>query len=1008
MNKKLVTFSIIAAVSILFSACGTSTDDITTFKSSISDSKIEGLTYTCGTTTGTTNKDGIFKYTSDCSVVEFSIGSIKIGSINTNNINGQSTIYPSDLLGLDRNDTNNTQLINILQVLQSLDNDGNPNNGILIDSNTTNNLTGISPIDLDSNETNSSDISTIIENTTGKTLIKQDYAIAHYEETLRKDLNMTIDTVPPAPALFAQIPSPTNKNITSISINGESGAKIFINGLDTNLSIDNNNTAIIDLNTIGDDGYITSIITLQDDLNQTSDDFNATILKDTIAPNTASSTLIPDYINIATINKDKISTTISGEDNASVFVDGTNVGTITNGTINIDLNTSGADGVKSFNIVLKDLAGNESSPLNLSTIKDTIAPNTASSTSIDAYTNLNNLSTTISGEDNASVFVNGILVGTITNGTLNINLNTSGADGVKLFNIVLKDLAGNESSPLNLSTIKDTIAPNIPTVTTQAKLDNGNLVTTINGEKNSIILINNIQYGTISSNSQIIKISNPNNSYYETFIISLKDLAGNISQSFKLITTFSRTSIDNNTTYYIPQNNTVLKDSTTGEELVIMSYEDNQSVTSSILSTNFTTSETVNTKLSSLVTTISNVSNINSIKKITEELISNNELLAEYTINTTTNTNLVDLISQIVNNIYGNTLTNLPIANSNAITSNYFNLILKLIKSDTGNSYIAISLVPNSLFTNYQTTISSVTNTNNISTNTDIKYSQTDELNATTQFADFLFVIDDSGSMSSYQNAVSQAATDFGNAIENAGINFRIAIITTGTNIDNNTSTYTRYYAAGILNDIGLIENNISLFKNKIVVGTSGSATETAIYNAEKALQSKVWGDTNDGVVTQHGMPADKNTSLSVIILSDEKSQYYSRANESFDIDNNLFTQRGYTVYSIIKPSQDSVSQYDDLAIKTNGLTADISNTSNYDIIMNSIAKKAAATVGYKLSKNNVVESSIYVTVNNQEVQHDNLNGWRFSEAYNSVIFEGSSIPAKDSNISITYTYSNN
>jgi len=62
---------------------------------------------------------------------------------------------------------------------------------------------------------------------------------------------------------------------------------------------------------------------------------------------------------------------------------------------------------------------------------------------------------TIKGEKNTSVYVNGILKGSIGNsGEIIIALDTSGEDGEKTFNIVLRDSAGNNSNALTLSITK--------------------------------------------------------------------------------------------------------------------------------------------------------------------------------------------------------------------------------------------------------------------------------------------------------------------------------------------------------------------------------------------------------------------------------------------------------------------------------------------------------------------------------------------------------------------------
>ena len=997
MKKKNM---ILLTASLLFLVgCGgvdlNQTQPITSSSATISDSQISGLQYICGSHSGFTDDNGTFKYFSDCSTTTFKIGNIELGSIQNKDIKDKNgTVYPADLLGLDRNDTNNTQLVSMITLLQSLDSDQNPYNGIQIDSTTTAVLKNLN------SDSNISDIIT----TAGKNPIKAEYAISHYEETLRKDLNLSIDTVPPAPAVFSKQEYLTNKDNIIVEINGKAGSKIFVDGVDINKTIDQNNSALLDLNTSGADGEKTFIIVLKDTQNRDSDDFQGKVLKDTVPPQKAVSFDIPSYINESTKDKDKVSITVNGEANSTVFVNGVKSGFIETNSTKVDLNTTGEDGTKTFEITLEDKAGNFSAPYIFSIIKDTQPPEKAT-TNAPRFINSDSKTIEVTGEIGSTVYLGDTLVGTIPNtGKLSVTLDTAGEEGTKSFNLKIYDKAGNPSETEVISIIKDITPPFKPTMTTKASLVDGKLEVIVYGEKNTKVYVGDEEKATIAKDGKVdVFIENPNQNYYETFNIKLVDEAGNSSQISQLITTFSRVAMDDHTVYFVPENNTVLQSST---DAIIMSYENNQSLSSAVAKIDIAPTLAVNDKLNSIINSVSSISDISNITKLTEDTPNTSELVSEYTIQTTQDIALVDLIGEIINNILGGTLSSLPVSVDNAVKSNYFNIVFHIMKS-TEKSFITISLVPNDLSLKYQTTISSVSNIQNIEDSNATQLMQQDDLNATSKYADFLFVIDDSGSMDGYQNAISAAANTFSDAITKADIAFRIGIITTSGNINYTDPTDDNYTASRVINDVGLIENNISLFKEKVMVGIHGDTTETGIYNAEQSLKSKLWGDSFDGVVTAKGMPADKNTSLSVIILSDEESQYQSRAGYGnyFDVNNNLFTQRGYTVYSIINPAKDSISQYDDLAIKTNGLIADISNTSNYNTIMNSIAQKAAATVGYKLTKSNITESTIYVTVNGNYIPHSNTNGWKYSDAYNSIIFYGDSVPKTGDTVRITYSY---
>jgi len=283
-KSSMVYFSLVAA--LLLGGCGSSSDDASASSATsdilksayLSDSRLAGITYTCASETGITDNEGKFSYSTACTEVSFSIGGINLGTLLVSEIHEDSVLYPSDLLGLDRNNTSNPQLVNMLQLLQSLDNDANPNNGISITSTTRSDLEGAT-LDLDSNTTSITDINSTLSGINVK-LIDSDYAIAHYEDTLRNDLNISVDTVAPAPAVIVSSPIETYTDATEVTINGEVGAKVFVNNLDFNITIDSNNSATILLNTADNtDVNNTSAIVLMDDANRSSDAVTTSIFR---------------------------------------------------------------------------------------------------------------------------------------------------------------------------------------------------------------------------------------------------------------------------------------------------------------------------------------------------------------------------------------------------------------------------------------------------------------------------------------------------------------------------------------------------------------------------------------------------------------------------------------------------------------------------------------------------------------------------------------------------------
>ena len=284
--------------------------------------------------------------------------------------------------------------------------------------------------------------------------------------------------------------------------------------------------------------------------------------------------------------------------------------------------------------------------------------------------------------------------------------------------------------------------------------------------------------------------------------------------------------------------------------------------------------------------------------------------------------------------------------------------------------------------------------------------------------------------MSDDQNAVKQAITDFGNEFEKANLGFRAGIITTGEGIKNTTlqsnnynnyGYYGYYYynidtANEVLLTTGVIENNLSLLKEKSIVGIYGSGTETAIFNSEYTL--------SQGGLARTKFDINDSSQMSVIIISDEPSQYIDRSGgKVFDPKNNIFVSNNWKVHVIVAPEDTSSlygsyysswygpGQYDDLADATGGIVGNINNKNpqnklDFSDIMSKIASGISGdTVGIKLEKDSVIVSTISVKLNGTILNMSETNGWRYEDGSNSIVIVGTKLQAGDKlEISFSYT----
>lgn len=93
------------------------------------DAVVGGIQYETDTHSGTTNANGEFSY-EDGETVTFTIGGIVVGTVN-----GQAIVTPVDLVE-GATDETNTAVTNIVRLLLTLDEDGDPSNGITISQDT--------------------------------------------------------------------------------------------------------------------------------------------------------------------------------------------------------------------------------------------------------------------------------------------------------------------------------------------------------------------------------------------------------------------------------------------------------------------------------------------------------------------------------------------------------------------------------------------------------------------------------------------------------------------------------------------------------------------------------------------------------------------------------------------------------------------------------------------------------------------------------------------------------
>ena len=383
--------------------------------------------------------------------------------------------------------------------------------------------------------------------------------------------------------------------------------------------------------------------------------------------------------------------------------------------------------------------------------------------------------------------------------------------------------------------------------------------------------------------------------------------------------------------------------------------------------------------------------------------------IANYKLTTNKEIEPLTLAGEIITILSGGKAKGLPLAAENAPIDTSFRLILLYGEYEASAFYIAV-VVPEKLYSKYQVKSNSITNAARVIPKGKKLKTTSDKFTQATakKNADILFVIDDSGSMSDNQNALSKAADDFIAEMTNSGLTYRTAVITTsdGATDPVNGDAYR------LLRQYGIIENNTTMLKQALVAGIHGSAIETGIWNAEQALQVANNNNNNvNGAVTLAGMPKAGST-LSVIIISDEKSQYTSRSNGvDFNTSDNLFIDRNIRVYSLINTDTYALNQtqYDDLSSATGGIFANIENRDNngsldFSDFMRHIATDAGGVASsFVLTHPATVIHE--VKVNGNIVVENATNGYTYEQSSKTIVFHGTAVPPAGATIEVTYDY---
>ena len=150
------------------------------------DSPVEGLEYQCAGDVAYTSKEGII----NCLYMPlgFKVGRIKIGVMY--DIPDDGIIFPQDIVGVKRSDITNENVQKLTMLLQTLDSDNNPENGINITPKKRKKLDSF----IDLKKVSLSQLQEYLEHTLNKKAITPLKALQHLQKSMKKyNINVAID-----------------------------------------------------------------------------------------------------------------------------------------------------------------------------------------------------------------------------------------------------------------------------------------------------------------------------------------------------------------------------------------------------------------------------------------------------------------------------------------------------------------------------------------------------------------------------------------------------------------------------------------------------------------------------------------------------------------------------------------------------------------------------------------------------------------------------------------------
>jgi len=282
---------------------------------------------------------------------------------------------------------------------------------------------------------------------------------------------------------------------------------------------------------------------------------------------------------------------------------------------------------------------------------------------------------------------------------------------------------------------------------------------------------------------------------------------------------------------------------------------------------------------------------------------------------------------------------------------------------------------------------------------------------------DVLWVIDDSVSMAGEQVRLADGFGAFATSLDDSLIDYHLGVITTDMDPDN--------AQAGVLQGappfLAPDPDTVPLFQERVLVGTDGSGKEKGIAAAIAAVTEPLVSGANAGFVRDQAtlllvFLTDEDDCSDGDALDDEPADACYTQGEALvpvaDLHAELVAakhgQGQVLAAGILGTTDGSCAEswpglrYEALIDATGGWLGDICSA-DYAGLLEALGLtvQEQRTV-FQLSYV-AVESSLEVSVGDTLIAPDPVTGWTYDPDYSTIRFDGTTVPPRDTTISVTY-----